>query len=349
MVSATGSWRALAALAACAGWTGLFAAACGDAPPEPPADPVRAGCLKLARTWCESKALCLSATFASEYGNDEEECVLRQALLCERTRFGPGSTLTAEGLHGCAERVEANLSAKDVNGRCETWLRWEVTRSAPGECLTKGLLPDGSLCFRGNQCQTGDCVPSAAPCGTCKQAAALGEPCFEDADCERGRACGASGECVAYNSLGALCGADTPCLPDATCGSTFQCQSRAGEGELCDAARDGCELWPEQLACNPSTTRCERYAFASEDEECGELTDGPVALCTRGLVCEVTTATRRGVCVPATADRYGCLQQPQALPKRYPFGGPCQAPATCSSLGRCGIADAAMCDWMQLP
>ncbi len=313
-----------------------FVLACSTSAAPEAVDPVRASCAAFALSWCESKRSCLSAEFASEY-QAVDTCVERQTLQCESSRFGPGSTLTPDDVRACGQV----LSEGDLDARCTRWLRWERMRDAPAACTKKGHLQQGSLCLLGSQCETGHCSPHVRPCGACRTPAELGDLCFEDGDCASGRACSAGGKCVAYISTGA-CDEYKPCLPWLAC-VAHECVPRAKEGGPCNQA-DGCELWPEQLVCNPGTGRCERYASAGAGEACGEVDQGPVTLCAPGLVCEVVDTPRRGVCVAAKPDRYGCVQEPQALPKRFPFGGPCLAPALCATTGRCGVLDVAMCE-----
>lgn len=317
------------------GLTLTVATACGADSTETPADHlevIRESCSELARAWCEGYASCRSATFAHAYG-DAATCIERQGRACEGTRFAPGSRWTPQQVVACARAID--LSSLALEERCPKWLRWEVLRKWPEECLSMGTLPDGERCVDGVQCASGSCW-GALPCGQCRQRAGLEEPCFQDSDCEPGLGC-AGQRCTSYGVLGATCDATHPCLPELGCDGS-KCVTRAAEGEKCKPGTDSCARWPVELACDPKTEACVPLTLSGYRTACNA-----VVLCESGLACRVEldpeapqAGTESGSCVPAIEDGLVCAYGP------YLFGGPCRAPSVCAG-ARCQFPDSASC------
>jgi hypothetical protein len=330
-------------LAVAAAWALSCAGCANDEPPAPALDPVRVECGKLAAAWCDSAALCLSATFATAYGT-RETCVQRRTTLCERTGFGEGSLLTPERLAQCV--AASDLGSKPVDEHCRIWLFKEVGRSAP-ICGLTGSLPAGARCLSGLQCQSGGCATMGL-CGWCRELATAGGSCFEDGECAPDLAC-AGRVCASLGGMGAACGDGARCLPDLACRPDAQgvlrCSSRAMHGKACDPDGDDCALWPEQLACNPVQRRCEPYAIAGPGEPCGAITSGSgaVAVCSFGHWCSTDSAK----CIPLLLHRWPC-SAPSVMPFLHPVIGPCQAPAACLDQ-KCQIPDLAACSGEALP
>jgi hypothetical protein len=322
-----------------------LAAACGSTDAgftPPPADPRaanREACSELAEIWCASHALCLKATFASDYG-DKTECVARQTTQCERTRFAPGTTTTHDHVRRCA--ADSDLSDRPANEHCIEWLRREVGRDPPSSCRVEGTRQGGEQCLVDGQCDEGTCSPIVV-CGLCRAPSKLGQPCLVDAQCVPGSAC-ANGACALYGDAGAECDGARPCLPHLAClptASVDRCAERLPEGASCVPMQAACALWPAELVCNPELDRCEPYEPRPLGAECGLLPDGTAARCEHGSVC--FTVSPKGTCEAVVEDGKYCAYAVGAGNfGAYFQGGPCRAPAICHQ-NRCQILDAAAC------
>jgi hypothetical protein len=306
---------------------------------------LRLACAELARSWCSSAAFCRAATFETEYGV-VEHCVERRAQLCEKTLFGAGSKLTPQQVRACASATD--LSALGP-AQCELFARSEARRTLPPECDWRGTLRAEAPCVVGAQCAEGGCVPTSGLCGRCRALRGEDDPCFEDGDCQSPLVC-AESRCTPLRTTGAACGADHPCFPDLVCRGGV-CAARRQLDESCDPTLDDCALWTERLGCNAVTQKCERLLMAGENDPCGRRSDGAIARCRHGLVCEARSYPDpdRGRCVPALEDGAFCLLPTAALPAaKYIQGGPCRAPAVCFQ-SQCQVPEAAACSAGQLP
>jgi hypothetical protein len=330
--------RGLAALLA----LGAVACPAGEQSPPPPdlGAARHAACVALAEVWCSSAAVCRSTFFQSDYGS-EAICVERRALLCDKTLFGAGSSLTPARVRSCA--AASDLSALDLDARCEAFLRIEATRQQPPACLALGTLAQEARCVIDAQCALGSCSPTELPCGRCRPLLSKGQRCFDDAECERGKICAASG-CTEPLALGGKCGPTAPCHADLDCRAGV-CARRSAAGEACDpTAPNPCALWPKQLGCSPVRKVCEPLVLQASGQRCGELEDGSVAWCEHGSFCVSSEVRHEGVCVHVLEDRSICILSAGVPPstKQYTQGGPCRPPATCFE-NRCQIIEASAC------
>lgn len=316
-----------------------------ESAPEPvapdPLDGLRQACAALASTECESMQICLLTTFDASYA-DIASCVDRQTELCLRTRVGRGLETTADDISACA--VANDLSSlPEAGDRCRTWLRRTRGRNPPEPCRASGILEDGDACLLAGQCASGACIGTEV-CGRCVGQLTSAHPCLSDKDCERNRACGASG-CVAYgdDAPAALCSADQPCHPDLAC-RDGRCMSRLQEGAGCDpvADPDPCALWPTELACHALEGKCAPIGLVdAPGAPCGKLDEG-LAICAAGLACQTQDGMSQGKCGSLIEDGGSCGSE------GYPWGGPCRAPAVCIE-DRCQIPDVATCGPPPLP
>ncbi|MBE7486067.1 MAG: hypothetical protein HS104_39615 [Polyangiaceae bacterium] len=298
---------------------------------------IRTACTELAAAWCEAGGRCLSETFRASYG-DVATCVARRAELCERTRFGAGSSDSPRGVRECAQAW--GDSSKDCSG----WLRAEVGRNPPKACTTKGKLLADEPCLEDSQCQSGSCARARGACGTCSTPREFGASCFDDEDCAATLVC-RQGMCTTFSELNQECGPGVACSPELACVGG-KCSKRLGESAPCTSGEeDPCELWPRQLVCREGTQKgvgvCVPYEWRSLHDACGPSPIG--AQCLPGLVCQTRSdglpdSPVTQTCVPVVEDRLAC----GVREVRHPSGGPCRAPAVCFQ-NRCQIPDTAAC------
>jgi hypothetical protein len=323
-------WRHRLGVAAVTLVTLACTAESGDTEPDALAERL-ASCRELSAVECATRALCRNATFANEYGT-QEECVARRSKLCVGTWFASGSLAGPGDVRACAKALDrSNLQTEE---RCTTWWSEELLRTTPDACKIAGQLNDGDDCVSASQCKSQSCRP-ASVCGSCGLLGTSGADCVADDECDQNLAC-ASSKCGNYVSKNGDCGPSAPCGPDYGC-DLGRCVTRRGVGEACDPVGNVCRLWGEELGCSTVTETCTPLAVRGEAEDCGQLDDGTVAQCTHGFTCLADQSPERGVCVPLIEDGLSC-----APTGAFVFSGPCRAPARCID-GLCQLRIGAAC------
>ncbi|MBI5512201.1 MAG: hypothetical protein HY909_00445 [Deltaproteobacteria bacterium] len=249
MASLRASWWALLGLGACA----------EDPPPAPPVVTLDTYDSALARAFCESVRRC-----GLSRPEEQLAAVLGTGEACER-RLRPLFTVQLDDLAGLVrtgatrfdgvalERCVARIRVRCALGR-------EFLENPCPEAFV-GAQPDGTPCFRSEECLPGSfCqngIPGVRRCGgVCRPRAPAGRQCSPEQLCVVGAVCdppsGASARChtleyVTDASEGSMCGLvrgsdgtrrSVSCVAGAACSSrhgTGVCTAIGSKGTPCDA------------------------------------------------------------------------------------------------------------------
>lgn len=281
--------------------------------------------------------------------SDAEKARVRTA--CGRALAAPGIAVSANSFDACTAKLEALP--------CDESLFSDTSCDLP-----PGTLEIGSACADDLQCQTSNCLRTAARpadggtvdaegCGKCAAVVAEGGSCTKGERCVKGTFCsgttcvaggtGKSGDpCAGYRQCesGLYCDSQSKkCAPardiGGACTSGIECKrglrcankmcaAPAKEGDACNP--QGLLDCGAALGCDPASSKCAKRRFAKS----GEVCDGLVTFCEFGSC----PAEATKVCPQILADGTACDSADRT--RMCDFGASCRG-------GTCQLPDPAMC------
>lgn len=234
------------------------------------------------------------------------------AASAEAGRLDYDATKAAE----CIAAIKAQV--------CDPNVPSPIGEALPVECIQalQGTVAEGGDCIHELDCLGGlRCETTGMNCyGTCQTPA---PDCATDR-CTDAEYCDSTNTCQPRKAAGEMCASDEECADGTTCNSSItdpvcvEDGSIAG-GETCDNT-SSCEAG---FVC--SSDVCQPLEFGAENDDCGPISTGGIALCEPGLVCLVS-GIPMGTCLPPIELGGSCDNIQQCAAKLACVANECATP-----------------------
>jgi hypothetical protein len=302
----------------------LLAVACS--PPDLGTVQAEPACRAYASAICSQTHTCSPSLFELRWP-DFSTCTQYTAINCINSTIAPSSGETVTSLQNCTNALQANA--------------WECSDlyaniNPPTACAPPaGSLPNGSVCAKSAQCQSGYCgADTGVTCGKCAAPPAPGTACQASAFCGLGSYCNDQNVCMAHAVANAACSSHQTCVPGYNCVSNVCTQGQPTEGAQCGVAGAATCSEIAGLDCNYQTQACAPMLIVAANQPCNSVLFGQMySHCGGGAQCS------NGFCTATAA-----LGQPCDT-AAGPF---CISPARCiatnGTAGTCTITDATTCN-----
>lgn len=295
-------------------------------------------CAKYANAWCEAEDRC----FGTNPFGSGDACITGAAAECSSYFEEWPNGITPAAWAAFAQKLETAECKQVVFGdlsvlHTQGWVNHQALKDAACFVTAQGSLPNGSPCWDPGVCASGICSSTPFECGTCTNAAQVGEdcaasfiPCADSLFC---KATGAGLVCAPEVPEGGTCEGTNECAQDLTCRDDV-CQPRAKTGEAC-VVDDDCGGWDKCPAgvCHP-------VALAAVGQPCeyGDYACTPAALCDYASgTCVAKSFSADGAsCLFTDECASGLACVSHVCKPRAPLGAACEyddciPPATCLS------------------